>query len=107
MRVCKIYNCPKVPGRPCCKDCEAKCVDQCLNAPERCGCSEEASAVQIKNARNIRIDTGRILELAKRGRTNKEIAELLGCSASYVSQVTTSAGLRRRRVVYRGGGGNG
>lgn len=104
MRICKIYNCPHVEGRICCKDCVDKCIDQCLNSPDRCKCVGEGA---VERVHSTKVDAERVIELAKRGRTNKEIAEEVGCSPSHVSYITTNAGLRRRRVAYKGGDGRG
>lgn len=102
MRHCKIYFCDTADARLCCADCTAAaCDNRCKNSPDRCRC------VEADRDKRVKVDKGEVIRLAKHGYTNREIAEQLGCSSSHVSYITTRAGLRRRRVVCKGGGGNG
>lgn len=95
--ICKIYACPIVGGkRVCCADCLRKnCPNRCLNAPDRCGVSSVNVSTRKTQVRKKIIDRDEVRALYYEGLSNNQIAQQVGCSASTISKIMASLGLRR------------
>lgn len=95
MKQCTVYKCPYKTGRPCCADCEAKCLERCLNHPDRCRVWTEKDPNDRRGIRARRIDRKRVVELYDSGLARVEIAEILECSKASVTSILSEEGRGR------------
>lgn len=93
MRICKIAVGCRQLSHPCCADCGDKtCQARCLNSPSRCGCCDNGLP---KRTRRSKIDDEQLLALSHKGLLQRDIANILGCSAANVSARLRRLGVTR------------
>lgn len=100
---CKTYNCPAWMDWRCCVECDrTNCSKRCQNHPDRCRNFHTEEETPKSGGRVY--DHEQILSMAKRGMTNNQIAEVLGCSETTVANALAKAGFYR---IKRGDGHDG
>lgn len=105
MRRCMIYSCRYRAGSPCCEDCvsKARCVDRCLNHPDRCNVSQgeerpKRQPPKHKNAPVTHEEVDEAVQLYRAGVPTPEIAQQIGLAKSTVRYMLQDAGIALRRV---------
>lgn len=100
---CKTYNCPAWMDWRCCVECErTNCAKRCQNHPDRCRNFHTEEETPKSGGRVY--DHEQILAMAKRGMTNNQIAEIIGCHETTVASALAKAGFYR---IKRGDGHDG
>lgn len=102
MRICTIHSCRYTGDRRCCIDCDKNCPDRCLNHPDRCKCCADEEPRE-KGYHKSWVNTADVLRLAEQGLLYKDIARILHCSETTVTNHMNKAGYRR----YKRGGPDG